>query len=210
MPIVNTAPRDQNDPIQFSTVSNADEVSQILELQAANLPASLTPDTMANQGFVTVRHEPAVLKRMNEIAPAIIATDGGRVVGYALMMPRTFASDVPILRPMFEMLDTLSWKGSLLRDNPRWFVMGQICVADGYRGRGIVEGLYEAMARGYGDRFDFTVTEVAARNTRSRRAHQRVGFQTIHVYPDATTGEEWHVIVLDLMSATLASRPLSL
>lgn len=207
---MNTARRDQPAAIQFSTVSNVDEVNQILELQAANLPTSLTPETMANQGFVTVRHEPAVLRRMNETAPAIIAKDGGRVVGYALMMPRTFAKDVPILRPMFEMLDTLSWNGSLLRDNPRWFVMGQICVADGYRGRGIVEGLYEAMAGSYGDRFDFTVTEVAARNTRSLRAHQRVGFRTIHHYPDPATGEEWHVIVLDLTAAIRANQWLPL
>jgi RimJ/RimL family protein N-acetyltransferase len=44
------------------------------------------------------------------------------------------------------------------------------------------------------------VTEVAARNTRSLRAHARVGFEPLHVYPDATTGEEWHVIGLDLGS----------
>jgi hypothetical protein len=50
----------------------------------------------------------------------------------------------------------------------------------------------------YGGQFDFTVTEVAARNRRSLRAHARVGFQTLHVYPDATTGEEWDVIALDL------------
>jgi RimJ/RimL family protein N-acetyltransferase len=59
------------------------------------------------------------------------------------------------------------------------------------------------MAETYGDRFDFTVTEVAARNTRSLKAHQRAGFQTLHVYFDAAAGEEWHVIVLDLVSFRL-------
>jgi hypothetical protein len=76
--------------------------------------------------------------------------------------------------------------------------MGQICVAAGYRGTGIFDGLYRTMAEQYGDRFDFTVTEVAARNTRSLRAHARAGFETLHVYRDATSGEQWHVIVLDL------------
>ena len=186
------------EPIEFCTVSNADEVHEILVLQAANLPSSLTPEKMARYGFVTVRHEASVLRRMNEIAPAILAKAHGRVVGYALMMPRSFADDVPILRPLFGRLDTLSWKGEPLRGNPRWFVMGQICIADGYRGTGIFEGLYRTMGRTYGDRFDLTVTEVAARNARSLRAHARVGFQTLHIYPHATTGEEWHVIALDL------------
>lgn len=184
-------------PVQFTTVSNGGEVRQIRELQAANLPSALTADRIASQGFVTVRHDLDVLQRMNEAAPAIIAKDGDRVVAYALVMPREFASDVPILRPLFEMLDALSWKGMVLRDQPRWFVMGQVCIAEDYRGRGIFDGLYRAMAEEYRDRYDFTVTEVAARNTRSLRAHERAGFRTLQVYPDATTGENWHVIVLD-------------
>ena len=187
-------------PVQFTTVSTSDEVRQILELQAANLPAALTAETMAAQGFVTVRHDPAVMRRMNEVAPAIIAKAGHRVVGYALVMPREFEADVPILGPLFAVLDGLSWHGASLHGNPRWFLVGQVCIADGHRGQGIFDGLYRAMAETYGDRFDFTVTEVAARNTRSRRAHARAGFQTVHVYPDVTTGEEWHVIALDLVA----------
>jgi acetyltransferase (GNAT) family protein len=154
---------------------------------------------MATEGFVTVRHDAAVLQRMNETAPAIIAKTAGRVVGYALVMPRSFAGAVPILRPFFAMLDTLSWKGAPLHGNPRWFVMGQICIAEGYRGIGIFDGLYRTMVEIYADRFDFTVTEVAARNTRSLKAHARVGFETLHVYADPSTGEDWHVIALDLV-----------
>ena len=193
-------------PIQFSTVSNPDEVRQILDLQAENLPSVLTAETMTREGFVTVRHEPSVLLRMNEVAPAIVAKAAGRVVGYALVMPRDFAAFVPILGPLFETLDVLSWKGVTLREHRRWFVMGQICIAEGYRGMGIFDGLYRAMAETYRDRFDFTITEVAARNTRSLRAHARAGFETLHIYPDATTGELWHVVALDLgLGACLSS-----
>jgi GNAT superfamily N-acetyltransferase len=184
--------------IDFTTVSGFADVRAIHELQAANLAAALEPDEIASQGFVTVRHELAVLQRMNEVAPAIVAKDGDRVVAYALVMPREFAADVPILKPLFETLETLSWKGVSLRVNPRWFVMGQICVAKAYRGSGIFDGLYRAMAEVCRDRYDFVVTEVAARNGRSLRAHARIGFQTLHVYADATTGEQWHVIVLEL------------
>jgi GNAT superfamily N-acetyltransferase len=184
-------------PIQFTTVASADEIRQIHELQAANLASALTPDAIASQRFLTVRHEPEVLRRMNAAAPAIVAKDGDRVAGYALVMPREFATSVPILRPLFDRLETLAWRGVPLRDHPRWFVMGQICIAADYRGGGIFDGLYRAMAEAYRDRYDFTVTEVAARNTRSLRAHARAGFQPLHRYPDATTGEDWHVIVLD-------------
>ena len=185
--------------IELTTVSHPDEVHQILALQAANLSAVLTPEVMSAQGFVTVRHDPAVLLRMNEAAPAAIAKADGRVAGYALVMLREFAVDVPELGPMFEMLDSLSWRGEPLGSNPRWFVMGQICVAEGYRGKGIFDGLYRTLAESYRDRFDFTVTEVSSRNTRSLRAHRRVGFETLRVYPHGAVGidVDRHLAVLD-------------
>jgi Acetyltransferase (GNAT) family len=186
------------DPIRFTVVSTPSEVRQILDLQARNLPVSLSAETMASQGFVTVRHDPAVLQRMNEATPAVIARAGDRVVAYALVMPREFAPEVPILQPMFAMLEGLSWNGAPLRDNPRWFVMGQICVAADHRGLGIVDGLYSTMKDAYRSRYDFTITEVSERNARSMRAHERVGFRTLHSYPHDTTGELWRLIVLEL------------
>ena len=136
--------------------------------------------------------------RTGAAAAAVRTTADGRVAGYALVMLREFAVDVPELGPMFEMLDSLSWRGEPLGSNPRWFVMGQICVAEGYRGKGIFDGLYRTLAESYRDRFDFTVTEVSSRNTRSLRAHRRVGFETLRVYPHGATGEDWHVVALDL------------
>jgi GNAT superfamily N-acetyltransferase len=190
-------PIDARAPVRFRPLAGASEIEAVLRLQAANHPSALSAEAMASQGFVTVRHDPEVLRRMSQVAPGIVAVAEDRVVGYALVMPRSFAADVPILAPLFAMLETLSWKGVSLATDPRWFVMGQVCIAADYRGRGVFDGLYLAMAAHYHDRYDFTVTEVAARNTRSLRAHARVGFETLHVYPDETTGERWHVIALD-------------
>lgn len=182
----------------FTTVSTRAEVRQILELQAANVPGALSPEVIASQGFVTVKHDPEVLQRMNDAAPSVIAIADGRVVGYALVMLREFGPDVPVLQPLFSRMDGLAWRDWPLRDNPRWFVMGQICVAASHRGQGIVDGLYAMMKERYRDRYDFTVTEIAERNARSRRVHERVGFQTFHKYSNDTTGETWHVCALEL------------
>lgn len=182
-----------NTDIVYTQVSSEKEVQQILDLQARNLAASLTPETIASQGFVTVKHDPEVLRRMNRAYPSVIAKAGGELAGYCLVMPREFAPQVPILAPMFAMLETLSWQGKSLQDC-RWFVMGQVCVAEGFRGQGVFDGMYQKLREVCRRDFDFVVTEVAERNARSLRAHQRVGFETIHTYPDDTTGELWHVI----------------
>jgi hypothetical protein len=76
--------------IIFTTVSTPQEVQQILNLQAANHVSTVSPATAQEQGFVTVKHDPAVLQRMNLEAPSIIAKDGDLVVGYALVKPPEF------------------------------------------------------------------------------------------------------------------------
>ena len=183
--------------IIFSSVTTSEEVTQILDLQAKNHVSNVSPAVAQEQGFVTVKHDLLVLQRMNEVAPSIIAKDGERVVGYALVMPRSFAVDIPILQPMFDLLDRLSWHGIPLRENPRWFAMGQICVAEGYRGMGVFDGMYQKMKEVCQGEYDFVITEIAERNVRSIRAHERVGFETLHTFSDAAAGEDWRVVVWD-------------
>lgn len=175
--------------IEARQVRDDRELEQILELQRANLARSLSGKEVAAQGFVTVEHTLEVLKRMHELEPSIVAMDGDALAGYALVMPVACRSFIPILEPMFQRLEALG----VFRE--RFYVMGQICVARTWRGQGVFDLLYAAHRRYLRPFFDCTVTEVAMRNTRSMRAHQRVGFEVIDRYCDAT--DEWALIRWD-------------
>lgn len=183
--------------IEFTTVSNPREVELILALQAENHRDHVDAATAASDGFTSVRHDPAVLQAMNRAYPSAIATSGEQLAGYCLMMPQSFRDRVPILQPMFALLEQLQWRGEALADNPRWFVMGQVCVARAFRGMGVFDGLYDQLRAAYAPQFDFTVTEISQRNARSLRAHRRVGFETLHVYTDPAADERWEVVVWD-------------
>ncbi len=182
--------------IRYTTVEDSKTLEQILALQACNLPSAISKEQARTQGFVTVKHDPEVLRRMNAAFPSVVAKEGDVLAGYCLVMLREFAPEVPILAPFFERLEQLSWRGRPLSSGG-WFVMGQVCVAEAYRGRGVFNGLYRHLADICQPHFDFVVTEVAERNTRSLRAHERVGFETFHIYDDPSTGERWHVIAWD-------------
>lgn len=144
-------------------------------------------------GFVTVVHTLDLLRALHALAPGIVARDDrGEVVAYALVMPRETRALVPILEPMFQMIEALP-PGTLCgRADARWYAMGQVAVAPAYRGTGLFTRLYEEHRERYSDRFDAVVTEVATRNPRSLRAHARVGFRTLLTYRDAT--DEWELI----------------
>jgi GNAT superfamily N-acetyltransferase len=181
-------------PIHFTTITTDDDIRQVLALQQANLSTQVTADVAQSQGFVTVQHNFDLLKAMNEAIPQVIAKDGDSVVGYALVMLSSFQDLIPVLKPMFLMFEHIDYKGKKLVDY-QYYVMGQVCVAEGYRGMGVFDGLYQQHRELYRHRFDFVATEIATRNTRSIRAHQRVGFQTIHTFQDET--DHWEIVVWD-------------
>src|SRR6185436_12940071 len=94
--------------IRTTTAQSTATLQQILDLQARNLAAHLPPAEAADQGFVTVHHELPLLERISGPYRHVVALDGGRVVGYALVMLREFAGAIPIIVPMFEQLDRLT------------------------------------------------------------------------------------------------------
>ncbi|MGQ0799159.1 MAG: GNAT family N-acetyltransferase [Pseudomarimonas sp.] len=181
--------------IEFRTVSQPHHVEQILALQEENHRDNVDATTAASDGFTSVRHDPAVLQAMNRAYPSAIATSGDQLAGYCLMMPQSFRDQVPLLQPMFALLEQLQWRGQPLADNPRWFVMGQVCIAQAFRGQGVFDGVYGHLRQTYEPQFDFVVTEISQRNLRSLRAHQRVGFETLHAYTDPVSDERWEVVV---------------
>jgi hypothetical protein len=177
-----------------TTVSSIRELEQIISLQRANLLGAVNPQEMKEQGFVTVSHTLEMLQQMHDLAPSIIIKDGNNVVAYALVMLRECRTLVPALEPMFDNFDRAEWNGKPLKDKS-FYVMGQICVDKAYRGQGLFDKLYQTHKEVYSPKYDILLTEIATRNHRSRRAHERVGFKTINIHRDEL--DEWAIVGWD-------------
>lgn len=175
--------------VSVGLVESDRDLEGILALQRASRAPT-------QDGFVTVEHTLDILRAMHALAPSVVARDSrGAIVGYAIVMPKEARALLPILDPMFAMIERLPAAAVSARPNARWYVMGQIAVAPAHRGSGVFDALYAEHRARYRERFELVVTEVATRNTRSMRAHQRVGFRTVTTYRDAT--DEWALIAWD-------------
>ena len=184
--------------LRYKQAESRAELEQILKLQHVNLRENLSPDEKKIQGFVTVRHTLELLERMNSVCGHIIAMDREKLAGYALCMHPDFSSDIPVLQPMFAQLKPL------LPQQTRFMVMGQVCVAKPYRGKGVFRELYANMCRFLREDFELIITEVDASNTRSFKAHEAIGFKGICSYN--SRGQNWEVIRL-ATSATPSLTP---
>jgi hypothetical protein len=181
--------------ITYTTAKTDNELQQILALQKQNLAAGLSKEQIDSQGFVTVSHSFEDLKKMNDIEAHVIAKDNDRVIAYLLAMTAHSRYDIPVLMPMFEMFEQVEYENRKIADQ-RYIVVGQVCVAEDYRGQGIFDACYAAYRNCFKEKYDFAITEIALRNQRSINAHKRVGFESIHEYA-APDGEKWSIVVWD-------------
>ena len=170
------------------------ELEGILELQRQNHRSEVSETTKQTEGFVTVQHEPDTLQLMNTQARQVVAIHENEVIGYALVMTKELRDHIPVLMPMFDMFEKIDYRGIQLSKH-RYYVMGQICIAAAQRGMGIFQALYDKHRAVYQSRFDLCLTEVSSSNPRSMRAHEKVGFNTIHTYTDET--DEWNILAWD-------------
>ncbi len=181
------------DAISYHTARSESDLKGILALQQANHLHQITEEDFKTEGFLMVRHQIEDLEKMNRLAPQIICKDQDEVVAFVLAMTEASKDDITILIPMFQLFNNLNYKGKLISQY-RYMVVGQVCVAKGYRGIGIFNECYELFKNTFKDTYDFAITEISTRNPRSLKAHQKIGFQTVHTYT-APDGEEWDIVV---------------
>jgi GNAT superfamily N-acetyltransferase len=164
------------------------ELRQILKLQQANLPKNITTEDKVTQGFLTVEHSFELLKQMNEVCKHTIALAENQIVGYALSMHPSFGDKIPVLKPMLVEIK------KVVPLDCNYIIMGQVCIAKNYRGKGIFRGLYKAMKKFLPTNVDKIITEVDTKNIRSITAHHSVGFRELKRY--VADEKEWSLIVL--------------
>ena len=186
-------------PIKITLARKKTELRQIIALQRENLAANVDEATARDQGFVTAIHTYPVLEAMNTAAASVIAKDGTRVVGYALTMKQEFANAVPALTDLFARQDAALLRNldrfpELTADALNYLVMGQVCVAAAYRGRKLVDRMYRYMRSCYSLHYPYLITAIDARNTRSRRVHERIGFRELDRFVQAD-GKDWILVV---------------
>lgn len=179
--------------ITYTTSKTDEDLSQILELQKKNLPQNLTEAEIKSQGFVTVNHSFKDLKDLNAHEQHLIIRDGAKLAGYILAMTKKSRDAIPVLVPMFEVFDRISYKNKAISEY-NYLVVGQVCIGKDYRGQGLFDKGYEAYRKRYRDKYDFAITEIAITNTRSINAHKRVGFVEVHHYRDVN-GIDWVIVV---------------
>ena len=178
------------------TTSQTDQdLLQILELQKQNLTHALSLEEIDREGFVFVSHRFEDLQKMNSYEQSIIAKEDDKVVAYLLAMTEKSKDDIHSLVPMFETFNQIVYQGKKISEY-NYLVVGQVCVSKTFRGKRLLDACYDEYKKRFQPKYDFAITEIAQKNIRSTKAHQRIGFEAIHQYQDSD-GIDWNIVVWD-------------
>ena len=184
--------------IELTRVSSPTEIIGIRDLQALNLKQNITAEEAMDQGFLTAAYTIEYLQEMNAVSPSIIAKDGDKVVGYALVTTKDIRKGHDLIEGLFDAIDACEYNGKSLRD-VSYVVVGQLCVAKEYRGQDLVQKLYGHFRDCLSNEFTYLVTDVAKANVRSLKAHKKRGFQVINELTYGGFG--WDIVLWDWNAA---------
>lgn len=187
-----------NTKVQVTRVSIPGEIINIRDLQALNLKQNITAEEAIEQGFLTAAYTIEYLEEMNAASPSIIAKDGDKVVGYALVATKDIRKGHDLIEGLFDAIDACEYNGQLLKD-VNYVVVGQLCVAKEYRGQDLVQKLYGHFRDCLSSEFTYLVTDVAKANVRSLKAHKKRGFQVINELTYGGFG--WDIVLWDWNAA---------
>ena len=181
--------KDNKNNITIELAISDDDIKGIYDLHIANLKDNLSIDEIQKEGFVTAVYDVSLLTLMKDTKPSIIAKDNvtNKVIGYALVYIKELRSHHRLIDDLFMTVDKLSYKGNSLSQCD-YVVVGQLCVAKGYRGIGIVQDLYNYYKEVYSSSYQYLITDVARDNPRSLKAHIKSSFEVINtiVFDDNT------------------------
>jgi L-amino acid N-acyltransferase YncA len=177
-----------------TVVTTNEELREIIQLSDQNLRTKISEEEKKSQGFVSWNYSFELLHKLNAQHPHVVVKDDNKVIGYALVALKEARNFHPALKRMITDLEPLRYKGKKLSAY-KYYIMGQVCVDKAYRGKGILEMLYQKHKALFEKDFDFVVTEISTLNSRSIRAHEKIGFKTIYTYADNL--DKWHVVLWD-------------
>ena len=179
------------------TSAQTKNLSGILTLQQENLVQNRSLENIQKEGFVTVVHSLHNLKKIcGPYTHSIALDENNKVIGFALVMLKEYRNEIEILKPLFNLVYTLTFDNTRLQE-ARYFVMGQVCVAKAARKQGVFSKLYTHLIERTKTDFDYIIIEISSKNQPSLKAHAAVGFKLLHQHK-TDLGEEWNVVILPL------------
>jgi hypothetical protein len=187
------------DQLKLSIANNSD-IESVLKLQELYLVTNLTDD-QKKEGFVTTPFNHELLARVIKNEGLFIVKDiDNKVIAYAFAESWDFFSRYPIFEYMISLMPDLKFENHLF-NTENSFQYGPVCIDKKYRGKGLLNQLFELMRENVVKKYPLSLTFINKINQPSMKAHtQKLGWTAISEFQ--FNANEYVILAYDMKKAT--------
>ncbi len=131
-------------------------------------------DTIAESdkadGFVTTLLNRELLLELIKENGLVVAVEDNLIIGFVMSASWEYCSKWPMFQHMIKDLESLRYQGHTLTVENS-YQYGPVCIDKKFRGKGVLEGLFEFARLVMEEQYPFLVTFVNVKNPRSVKAH---------------------------------------
>lgn len=155
------------------------DIPSVIELQELNLFANLSAE-QRREGFVTTPFSIAQIENILLQRGLFVAENGeGRIIAYVFAADWEYFSQWEIFSHMVSRFPLLTFNGQAITTENS-FQYGPICIDKAYRGRGLINHIFEEMRLEFSKRYPLALTFINAVNVVSEMAHtKKLGWEVI-------------------------------
>ncbi len=159
-------------------VATSADLEGAVKLLEENYRGSLTEEGMKD-GFISVKFTVADLNEMTENGVTVVAVCGDTTAGVLSAQTCEYnLRKIPLVKEMVKALSGEIFDGSAI-DTTKSIVCGPVCVSTEFRGRGVLEHMYNVLKREVKTTYPLGLTLISQGNPRSLHAHEKIGMQKI-------------------------------
>lgn len=190
------------DQIKLS-IANTTDIESVLELQEMYLVTNLT-DEQKKDGFVTTPFNHDLLASVIQNEGLFIAKNpDNEVIAYAFAESWDFFSRYPIFEYMISLMPDLAFEKHRF-DTKNSFQYGPVCIDKKYRGKGLLNQLFEIMRTNVVKKYPLSLTFINKINQPSMKAHtQKLGWTAISEFQ--FNANDYVILAYDMSVPTLVA-----
>jgi L-amino acid N-acyltransferase YncA len=159
---------------------SADDFTKIVDLQNRNL-LSVLGETEQADGYLSAAFSEQQFREMNNDLCVVVCADREKIAGYACATSIEYNKGVPLVANMLKQFQHVSYKGKPLNAY-RSFIYGPVCIDKEYRGKGILNNLFDKMKwliLHEHPELELLTVLIAKENIRSIKAHEKLDMETV-------------------------------
>lgn len=149
----------------------------MVKLQDLNLVSKIS-DEQKKDGFLSAAFSAAQFESMDNDGCVIVGLDADEVKAFLCASTPMFNLPFPLPSAMIERFPVIDFKGKKL-SQMQTIITGPVCIDESWRGKGVIERLYEALYQELHGEYNAAVVFVSVENPRSIKAHERLGMTVV-------------------------------